>query len=134
MNVEPEFLGIPKNETEWLCYNGTCVVFVGLEKVYEDYDSDYPDYEPEFVELSLESEEETKRRLIAGIQTVGVRCEEIKFKWTDKYNGLRCCECVCYYNKPYQVYKSEFFIDAEGLIAFEDCQVGSFEFSFDRRL
>ena len=132
MSSTSEYLGYPKDESEWLCYQGTCVLFAGNKDVFENSIDD-SDYEPDFKEWILESEEETKRRLIVGLQTVGVRCAEITIKWTDEHRGMRCCECICYYNKPYQIYHSDFFIDAERLSAF-DFVSGPFEFGFDKRM
>lgn len=110
MSSELKYLGIPSDETEWLKYKGTCILFAGKEK---QLDEDMDDYD----QWIMESEEETKVRLTDGLKQMGVKCESISFKWCDRDNGQRLCECIVYYNKPYQVYISEMFI--KGLSSFE---------------
>ena len=127
-----KYLGIPKNENEWLKYIGGCVIYCGKYRVsnVNQWDNDYI-----HAPIVMETEEETKSRLINGLASVGVKCEDVVFKWTDANNGTRCCACVCYYNKPYQVYNSEFFIKGLTEQEFEsqnpNCQL---EFSFYRRI
>lgn len=117
------YLGIPKDENEWLKYHGSCILFCGKYR------------EKEYGDLVMETEEETKTRLINGLASVGVKCLHITFKWTDENQGTRSCECICEYNKPYEIHFSEFFI--KGLTSFEfdsenpNCQL---EFSFISRI
>jgi hypothetical protein len=100
MNNELEYLGIPVDETEWLKYKGECIIFAGVKKIIDDDEN-----EDEWI---METEDETKNRLSIGLLSVGVICDDIIFKWCDKDSGQRICECICYYNKPYQIYNSEF--------------------------
>lgn len=127
MNLQPEYLGIPSNENEWLKYKGQCIIFAGLsEKINEDGCSEG---------WIMESEEKTKERLIKGLESVGVKCENISFKWCDIKEGQRSCECICYYNKPYQIYNSEFFITGLTSFYFDAENINSqLEFIFTERL
>lgn len=112
------FLGIPKDETEWLKYRGECIVFAG--NLYDEEEGEY----------IMESEEDTKERLICGLLSVGIKCDKknVQFQWTDKTTGERSCCCTCYYNKPYQVYYSEFFIKDFPVLN------STLEFTFTKRL
>lgn len=115
------YLGLPKNETEWLKYQGTCVIFSGNVKETDEYGCDI---------WIMETEEETVRKLINGLDTVGVKCDFITILWTDVTFGTRCCKCVCYYNKPYEIYYSDFFIKGLSNYEFGD----ELEFGFDIQL
>lgn len=127
MFMETEYLGIPENENEWLKYKGSCVIFAGKEKIFDD-----DGYEEGWV---METEDETKSRLYNGLLNVGVICGSINFIWTEENQGQRYCECICYYNKPYQIYNSEFFI--KGLTSFDfdsNNPDAELEFVFDEKL
>lgn len=127
------FLGIPSDETEFLKYRGICTLFAGKSKVTEIADNEYG-FEQEYESWIMETEEDSKSRLIKGLESVGVKCSEIIIKWTDMEEGQRCCECVCYYNKPYQVYNSDFFIKGLTTFSFVDPADGELEFSLMERL
>ena len=119
------FLGIPKDENEWLTYEGTCLLFCGTEQ--KDYD--------EYVYWEFEPEEISKDKLIRGFETVGVRCISIEIIETHWREGQRKCKFICLYNKPYQVYNSDFFI--KGLSYYDTSDTcyaycGELEVSFDR--
>lgn len=101
---EPTYLGFPKDENDWLKYEGICIIFAGIEKINKELEEN----ETEFYDM--EEEEITKNKLIEGLKSVGVKCEEISFKWSDEKSGQRCCKCIVYYNKPYQIYTNNFFI------------------------
>jgi len=113
------FLGIPKDETEWLKYKGECIIFAGILDDKGEY--------------SMESEEDTKERLICGLISVGIKCDkkDVLFQWIDKTTRQCSCCCTCYYNKPYQVYYYEFFI--KGLSSF-NIDHSTLEFIFTKRL
>jgi hypothetical protein len=104
---EPTYLGIPKDENDWLKYEGSCIIFAGIEKINKELEEDESDF---YVTYDMEEEEITKNKLIEGLKSVGVKCEEISFKWADEETGQRCCKCIVYYNKPYQIYINDFFI------------------------
>ncbi len=123
---EPEYLGIPKDENEWLKYQGCCTIFTGIN-LNEPYTNDPTDYQ--FWDMQLD--EYTKQDLIAALELKGVKCESVNIVSTDIYDGTKRCECVCYYNKPYQVYNSEFFLDNLSGFSFSS---GSLEFYFSKRL
>ncbi len=95
-------------------YEGRCVIFAGKEFIEED---EYWD---------LETEEETIARLLKGIETIGVICKSVTIGWTDENTGQRYCVCECYYDKPYEVYNSDFFIN--GLYEFHDSPETPLEF------
>lgn len=125
------YLGVPTSEEQWLKYVGACIIFAGKEKVKEYYEDGTETICKEV--WIMETEEETKERLRNGLLSVGVKCEEITIKWTSECT--RCCECICLYNKPYQVYNSEFFI--KGLSEFEDNEHGyrcPLEFHFSKNI
>lgn len=109
--MSTNYLGIPKNENEWLKYKGHCTIFCG-EKI--DKDNLYPEYGDKWI---LEPENITTEKLIKGLKSVGVKVHDIIFTKEFLNDGLRICECVCHYNKSYEVYNSEFFI--EGLSSSE---------------
>ncbi len=120
-----DYLGFPKNEDEWLKYVGKTIIFVGTK-----YDEDNDCWE-------LETEDETKTKLINGLKTVGVICEDIQINWECTIEGTRYCECICLYNKPYQVYVSEFFINGlsnSDKSEMPDTYVPQLEFYFDKLL
>jgi hypothetical protein len=94
------YLGYPKDETEWLKYEGCCSLFSGIV----DGDGSEPE------EWQFESEEVTKLKLIEGLKAVGVVCQSVTISWANKESGVRHCKCICYYNKPYQPYKNDFYI------------------------
>ena len=122
--VEPEFLGIPKDENEYLKYEGTVTLFVGNGNKIEDvYGYEMHEVEPE--KMTIE-------KLEKGLESVGVKCLAIEIIDEDVYRGLRTCKCVCLYNKPYQIYHSEFFI--KGLTRFEESPEVPLEFGFTKRL
>jgi len=118
-------LGRPLDETEWLKYEGGCIVFAGTRRrfVPNPYycGGDGPDAAaadvndtvvPEFVQDGwiLESEEATKHRLLTGLNTMGVKCEHVQMNWSDETSGERSCTCIVWYNKPCYVYYSDLFI------------------------
>lgn len=103
------FLGIPKDETEWLKYEGECVIFAGIKNQLDQYDE--IDETCNFYCWDFESDDITKMKLIEGLKTVGVKCDSVIIKKRNDSDGTKVCKCICYYNKPYQVYYSEFFID-----------------------
>lgn len=104
---EPTYLGIPKDENDWLKYEESCIIFAGIEKINKELEEDETDF---YVTYDMEEEEITKNKLIEGLKSVGVKCEEINFEWTNEKTGQRCCNCIVYYNKPYQIYINDFFI------------------------
>lgn len=129
MSSKSEYLGIPSSETEWLKYKGKCIIFAGKEKVIDENE-----YDEKWI-WNMETEEETKTRLTEGLQSIGVKCESIMFKWSDIKEGQRSCECICYYNKPYQVYLSDFFIKGLSTFDFDAENTNSeLEFTFSERL
>ncbi len=113
---EPTYLGVPKDENEWLKYEGTCIIYAGIERINKELEEDeqywdeYGFYIMEKKVYIMENEETTKNKLIEGLKSVGVKCEKINFEWTNEKTGQRCCNCIVYYNKPYQVYTNDFFI------------------------
>jgi hypothetical protein len=86
-------------------YKGHCILFVG--KDYDHVDDIW----------IMESEEDTIIRLKNALEKLDINCSSIAFKWTDEITGQRCCVCDCVYNKPYETYHSELFIEffIEGL-------------------
>lgn len=100
-------MGVPKDENEWLKYEGFCTLFAGAE-LNEPYTGDPYDY-PFW---TMEDEDLTRLKLSEALKTVGVVCDfkDITLN-PDIYEGTVQCVCICYYNKPYQVYNSEFFLN-----------------------
>lgn len=107
INVSNKQCNIIDNESEWIQYEGRCNIFAGLRQI-EDPDSLEFCHAPKI--WTFEAEEITKDKLINGLSTVGVKCKAVIFERTDNVDGTRFCKCVCYYNKPYIPYESEFFI------------------------
>jgi hypothetical protein len=148
-----KYLGFPKNETEWLKYEGHCILFCSnnpekeayLRECAATYDNAVQEgrlteeieemYCNEYLLCTreLESDEITKDRLIQGLATIGVRCEEVSVNWTDCIAGTKSCTCICYYNKPL-TYTTEFFIKDMSSFAFEDPETATMEFHFSKRL
>ena len=122
------FLGI---ESEWLKYEGRCIIFVGLFKDIK-YDKEYnEEIDDGWI---LENENETTKRLINGLTIHGIKCDEIMFEWEDKMRGTRSCKCICYYNKPYETYHSEFFLKGFATDEFTIGDESFMEFYFTKRL
>lgn len=102
---EPQYyyLGIPKNENDWIRYRGGCQIFAG--KTLEDD-----------VWL-MESEDETKTKLTNALERKGIRCENIKFSHENVSTGERICDVICSYNKPYRIHHDDFYL--EGITTFD---------------
>jgi hypothetical protein len=133
------FLGVPKDENDWLKYEGHCKIFCGETHIVEDdEDNEYDDNGDDNEQLYnwiLESTDITKNKIIAGLQTVGVRCENIQFTKEDSFYGTRMCTCICYYNKPYEIYNSDFFIEGLTEFSFMRSHPGRLlEFWFKKRI
>ncbi len=79
----------------------------------------------------MQDDEDTKRDIINALKLVGVRCESVNIASFDIYDGTKICDCVCYYNKPYQVYNSEFFLNGLSGFPFSNCPL---EFYFSKRI
>ena len=125
--IQDDFLGNPQNEDEWLHYEGRCILFVGDKKKYNKNTN-----EDEWI---LETDEIIQNKLKMGLDKYGVQIKSIEYEWTNTYEGTVSCVCSCFYNKPYQVYFSEFFI--QGLTSFElekDNPNSVLEFYFSKRI
>jgi len=122
-----QFLGIPKDENEWLLYETTVTIFAGTNKLN---DEDYWDEIEYSTYWEMEAIDITKNKLIKGLEKVGVRCESFIVINENTRDGTRLCKCICSYNKPYEVYHSEFFLEG---IGFDD-ESTTLEFCFEKRL
>ncbi len=146
-----EYLGVPKDNNDWLKYQGRCNIFTGIKKIIDDIDdaqmkSPYrmeenedtfideteSDTEIDYSNLpwEMQEDEDTKRDIITALEKEGVRCESVEIERRDIYTGIKYCVCVCYYNKPYAIYHSEFFL--EGLSGFEGMPNSPLEFYFEK--
>jgi hypothetical protein len=114
------FIGIPINENEWLKYEGHCIIFAGKIKCNKKN------------KWIMESDDITKNKLILGLLNVGIKCNDVEIEWSDKVDGTKKCKCICYYNKPYEIYNSEFFID--GITQSSYCPSCPLEFYFEKRI
>ena len=110
------FKGIPKNENEWLKYETMTITLFAATHRYcentgihslEETDEKTDDTTEYWI---LEDDEITTNKLIDGLKTVGVICESVDIIKTNIYEGKKQVKCICCYNKPYQVYNSDFFI------------------------
>lgn len=63
------------------------------EYYYEDYNGSE--------KWILETDEETKQRLITGLYSVGIHCDmnDIVIDWTDPTDGKKLCKCTFYYDE-----------------------------------
>ena len=95
--------------TELILAFGQCVLFTGVRKMttheqmeefyYEDYDGI-----PRWV---VETDEETKERLVSGLLSVDIYCNvaDISIYWTDIRDGTKLCKCKNIYY-PRELLKS----------------------------
>ena len=136
------FLGIPKDENEWLKYETmTITLFAATHRYCENeaiqsLDQTTDDTTEYWI---LEDDETTTNKLIDGFKTVGVICEYVEIIKTDIYEGKKKVKCICSYNKPYEVYNSDFFI--KGLSMYSPDELGydywcssQLEVSFQRKI
>ena len=99
----PCYLAIPKDENDWIRYRGRCMLFSG--KFIED-------------ELwVMEPEDVTKTKLAIALEKAGIKCESISFDYEDTKDGVRYCNVICAYNKPYEPYNDDFYLP--GLTTFD---------------
>lgn len=129
---EPPFLGIPKDETEWLKYEGECMIFAGIKNQFDQYDE--IDETCNFYCWDFENDDITKMKLIEGLKTVGVKCDSVIIQKRNNSDGTKLCKCICYYNKPYQVYYSEFFIENLSNFYSSNGSNGPLEFYFVKKI
>jgi len=136
---EKNYLGVPKDLNDWIKYEGKCIIFAAKAR-WSDMNGEIPidqydqyDEDDETTLWIMEDEEITKTKLIEGLSSVGVKCESVTIEREDIHNnGVRFVSCICYYNKPYEVYNSEFFI--EGLSQFPPSRNCPLEFYFKSRI
>ncbi len=142
-----EYLGFPKDENDWIKYEGNCQIFSGIKRTclfggkydeenddqyVNEYDIDEDSDCHSWGDYIFEEEEITKNKLIEGLKTVGIKCDSVEIVNEDFIQGYRQCKCVCYYNKPYIQYISELFI--ENLSTFNPKYNSPLEFYFTKKL
>ncbi len=99
----PCYLAIPKDENDWIRYLGRCTIFAG--KFIEDD------------MWVMEPEDETIAKLASALEKAGIKCETITFDSEDTKDGVRYCNVICSYNKPYEPYNDDFYLP--GLTTFD---------------
>ena len=99
----PDYLAIPKDENDWIRYMGGCNIFAGKYKEDDDW--------------VMEPEDETRSKLAAALEKAGIKCETITFGWEKHDEGVRHCDVICSYNKPYEPYYDDFYLP--GLTEFD---------------
>ena len=80
---------------------GSCVIFTGvqlmtsLEEMEEYFVDSYYDYDGQDKWI-MEDDEKTKAKLVAGLSSVGIKCEadNITIEWTDDTDGTKLCKCA----------------------------------------
>jgi hypothetical protein len=113
---------------------GSCIMFCGKSQRFYNYDDlyldeygYYQDADGNYVYLwEMESEEDTKFRLIEGLRSVGIECKSVTIKWSDLNAATRSCECVVRVCES--LTESELYI--EGLSS-SDVVESSLEFSLE---
>lgn len=99
----PCYLAIPKDENDWIRYLGRCDIFAG-KFIKDDM-------------WIMEPEDETISKLANALEKAGIKCETITFELEDIKDGVRHCNVICYYNKPYEPYNDDFYLS--GLTTFD---------------
>ena len=122
------FKGIPKDENEWLKYETmTITLFAATHRYCENEGIQSLEATDEKTDDTteywiLEDDTTTTNKLIDGLKSVGVICESVEIIKSDIYEGKKQVKCICSYNKPYQVYNSDFFI--KGLSMYTPDELG----------
>jgi hypothetical protein len=89
-----------------ITYEGFCVMFCG--KTLNDN-----------LTWIFEDEELTKKRLVDGLMSIGIKCIDVNIIMSNKLTGQHTLKCICLYNDwvtPLS-YESKFYID--GLTTFD---------------
>ena len=112
---------------------GSCVIFTGIRKMTLDEQLDeyyYEDYDGHDRWI-VESDEQTKHRLLSGLLSLGIKCEmnDINIVWTNKTDATKLCKCKIDYPK---VLKDKYLdIYIQGLSGF-DFSPGPLEFTIEK--
>jgi len=108
---------------------GSCVIFTGvrimtLDEQLEEYHYENYDGKDKWI---IESDEQTKNRLVSGLLSVGIECDinDIIIEWTDFRDGTKLCKCKFYYPELLEDNYLDIYI--EGLSNF-DFSPGPLEF------
>jgi len=111
---------------------GSCVIFAGvrvmtLEEELEEYYYENYDGKDKWI---IESDEQTKERLVSGLLSVGIECKksDIIIEWADIREGTKLCKCKIEY--PEMLEDNYLDIYIEGLSNFDS--QGPLEFNLRR--
>ncbi len=103
---------------------GSCIIFSGIRILtYEEQRDEY--YYEDYMgneKWIVESDEETKNRLISALLTVDITCDinDIIIGWVDVNDGTKFCKCKFYYEKILENDLIDIYIKGSGFDLISD--------------